>query len=189
LIPEDRFVRVHIATQSAVTRAGLEAILRGHGEIEVVNSASEADVLIREEAPEAGDNLARTPVVVLADEIPPLEALRSGARAVLASDAPAQQIIAAILAAAAGLAVVPAEESLSVFSNGRFEQPTEPLTPRETDVIEMLAEGMSNKMIAHRLEISEHTAKFHVNSILAKLRAGTRTEAVMRGIRLGLIKI
>ena len=65
----------------------------------------------------------------------------------------------------------------------------EALTPREMDVLEMLAEGLSNKMIAHRLSISDHTAKFHVNSILAKLNAGTRTEAVTRGIRLGLIKI
>jgi DNA-binding NarL/FixJ family response regulator len=53
----------------------------------------------------------------------------------------------------------------------------------------MLAEGLSNKMIAYRLSISEHTAKFHVNSILAKLHAGTRTEAVMRGVRLGLVKV
>jgi DNA-binding NarL/FixJ family response regulator len=69
------------------------------------------------------------------------------------------------------------------------EEIVEPLTPREMDVLEMLAEGLSNKMIAHRLSISDHTAKFHVNSILAKLNAGTRTEAVTRGIRLGLIKI
>ena len=61
--------------------------------------------------------------------------------------------------------------------------------PPLSDVLEMLAEGLSNKMIAHRLSISDHTAKFHVNSILAKLNAGTRTEAVTRGIRLGLIKI
>lgn len=129
------------------------------------------------------------PVVMLADEIPPFEALRSGARAVLASDAPAQQIVAAVLAVSVGLAVVPAEDSAIVFPTGRLEQPTEPLTPREMEVIEMLAEGLSNKMIAHRLDISEHTAKFHVNSILAKLHAGTRTEAMMRAIRLGLIKI
>jgi DNA-binding NarL/FixJ family response regulator len=58
------------------------------------------------------------------------------------------------------------------------EEIVEPLTPREMDVLEMLAEGLSNKMIAHRLSISDHTAKFHVNSILAKLNAGTRTEAV-----------
>jgi len=65
----------------------------------------------------------------------------------------------------------------------------ERLTPREMDVLEMLAEGLSNKLIAYRLDMSEHTAKFHVNSILAKLNAATRTEAVMRGVRLGLIKI
>ena len=53
----------------------------------------------------------------------------------------------------------------------------------------MLAEGLSNKQIAYRLGISDHTAKFHVNSIFAKLEAGTRTEAVMRGIRMGLVKI
>ena len=53
----------------------------------------------------------------------------------------------------------------------------------------MLAEGLSNKQIAARLSISEHTAKFHVNSILGKLAAATRTEAVMRGIRTGLLKV
>jgi two-component system, NarL family, nitrate/nitrite response regulator NarL len=182
-------IRVHIETASAVTRAGLEAILRAQGEIEVVDSAAGADVLVREEVPDAGDAAARVPLVVLADDVPAWEALRSGVRAVLHQDAPPEQIIAAIFAAAAGLAVVPSDESLVALPNGRLEQPVEPLTPREMDVIEMLAEGLSNKMIAHRLEISEHTAKFHVNSILAKLHAGTRTEAVMRGIRLGLVKI
>ncbi len=70
-----------------------------------------------------------------------------------------------------------------------LEEIIEPLTPRELEVLDMLAEGMSIKMVAHRLSISDHTAKFHVNSILVKLNAGTRTEAVTRGIRLGLIKI
>ena len=70
-----------------------------------------------------------------------------------------------------------------------IEERIKRLSPRELDVLEMLAEGLSNKMIAHRLSISDHTAKFHVNSILAKLDAGTRTEAVTRGIRLGLIKL
>ena len=53
----------------------------------------------------------------------------------------------------------------------------------------MLAEGLSNKLIAHRLGISEHTVKFHVTSIMAKLRAGSRTDAVMQGIRRGLVMI
>ncbi len=65
----------------------------------------------------------------------------------------------------------------------------EALTARESEVLTMLAEGTSNKEIAARLNISEHTAKFHVSSILAKLGATTRTEAVSRGVRQGLIVI
>ncbi|HXF26085.1 MAG TPA: response regulator transcription factor, partial [Bryobacteraceae bacterium] len=63
----------------------------------------------------------------------------------------------------------------------------EPLTPREIEVLKMLAEGLSNKLIAVDLGISEHTVKFHVNSILGKLNAGSRTEAVTTGIRRGLV--
>jgi DNA-binding NarL/FixJ family response regulator len=110
-------------------------------------------------------------------------------RAILPLDASAAQIIAAIHAAAAGLIVVPAEDSPLLFPSPPVESIPEPLTARELEVLEMLAEGVSNKIIAFRLGISEHTAKFHVNAILAKLSAGTRTEAVTRGIRLGLIKL
>ena len=63
------------------------------------------------------------------------------------------------------------------------------LTPREVQVLAMLAEGHGNKTIAWKLGISEHTAKFHVASILSKLNAGTRTEAVTLGIRRGLIMV
>jgi DNA-binding NarL/FixJ family response regulator len=65
--------------------------------------------------------------------------------------------------------------------------PGEPLTPREIDVLSLLAEGAGNKEIAARLHISEHTVKFHVSSILGKLGAATRTEAVTRGYKEGLI--
>jgi two-component system nitrate/nitrite response regulator NarL len=61
------------------------------------------------------------------------------------------------------------------------------LTPRETEVLRLMADGASNKIIAHKLGISDHTAKFHVTSILSKLNAGSRTEAVMLGVRMGLI--
>jgi DNA-binding NarL/FixJ family response regulator len=63
----------------------------------------------------------------------------------------------------------------------------EPLTPRETEVLQLLVGGFSNKRIASALAISEHTAKFHVNSILAKLGARGRTDAVVRAARLGLV--
>jgi DNA-binding NarL/FixJ family response regulator len=131
-------------------------------EIEIVRDISEADVVV-------------------------------GAPRTSSQDVTAEQIIAAVHAAAAGLQVMPVEDGVGLLPRPQMHEPVEeivePLTPREMDVLEMLAEGLSNKMIAHRLSISDHTAKFHVNSILAKLNAGTRTEAVTRGIRLGLIKI
>ena len=193
-------IRVHIDVASAVTRAGLEALLRDHQEIEVVSCESEAAVAMRD-APSAPDmrdapapHLAASgepalPVVLLTDEVSPREALRAGARASLPSAATPAQIVAAIHAAAAGLSAVPASEINALLPKAEADPPAEPLTPREMEVLEMLAEGLSNKMIAYRLNISTHTAKFHVNAILAKLGAGTRTEAVMRGIRAGLIQV
>jgi len=65
----------------------------------------------------------------------------------------------------------------------------EPLTPREREVLELVAEGMSNRAIAERLAISEHTVKFHVNTIYRKLGVSTRTEAVVHGARLGLLAL
>ena len=69
------------------------------------------------------------------------------------------------------------------------DQLVEPLTRREIEVIQLLAAGLGNKEIASRLNVSEHTAKFHVASILSKLGAATRTEAVTQGIRRGLVMI
>lgn len=67
------------------------------------------------------------------------------------------------------------------------KRPSTPLTPREVEVLRMLADGASNKAIAWKMGISEHTVKFHVASILTRLNVGTRTEAVTAGVRLGLI--
>jgi two-component system, NarL family, nitrate/nitrite response regulator NarL len=178
-------IRVHIEVSSAITKAGLEALLREQPEIEVVDSDIEADVAVCDIFPAK----ASTPVVVLTDERSARDALRAGARAGLPSAATPSQIVAAIYAAAAGLAAIPAADMALLVPSAEVMPPAEPLTPREMDVLEMLAEGLSNKMIAYRLKISGHTAKFHVNAILAKLGAGTRTEAVTRGIRLGLIQV
>ena len=65
----------------------------------------------------------------------------------------------------------------------------EALTPRELNVLELVAEGLPNRAIAARLEISEHTVKFHVSSLFSKLGAGNRTDAVRRAVRLGLITL
>jgi len=71
----------------------------------------------------------------------------------------------------------------------RLEVPDEPLTPREHDVLELVAEGLSNKAIGARLGISDQTVKFHVASICGKLGVANRTEAVRRALRRGLITL
>jgi DNA-binding NarL/FixJ family response regulator len=182
-------IRVWIEATSAVTRAGLESLLEASDAIELVESAPESDVVLREELPDGFEPAEATPIVVLTDEPPTLRALQFGSRAILPRDAAPDQIIAALYAASAGLIAVPVEALPLVMPAGNPEVEVETLTPRELEALEMLAEGLSNKQIAARLNISEHTAKFHVNSILGKLHAGTRTEAVMRGVRSGLVKI
>jgi DNA-binding NarL/FixJ family response regulator len=123
------------------------------------------------------------------------EALRAGARAVLPREATADEIIGAVEAAAAGLVVLhPAVTAtllplLPTPARAVSAPPAQQLTPREIEVLGMLAEGLGNKTIARRLGISEHTVKFHVGSILAKLDASSRTEAVMLGARRGLIML
>jgi len=124
-------------------------------------------------------------------------ALRDGVRAVLPNDISPDQLVAGLEAAATGLLVlhptqVPAPANANGFASTSARSPeldelAEPLTPRESEVLQMLATGLGNKEIASKLAISEHTIKFHVASILGKLGAGTRTEAVSIGIRRGLV--
>ena len=102
------------------------------------------------------------------------------------------QLIAALSAAACGLFTLHAGELGAVLLEAPISlhppaQLPEPLTPREREVLQMLASGIVNKEIAERLSISEHTVKFHVASILGKLGASTRTQAVSLGIRHGLV--
>jgi two-component system nitrate/nitrite response regulator NarL len=184
-------IRVWIETSSTILRSGLAALLESGAGLEPADSATNADVILREttlnHAPSSG-----TPVVVLTDAPPSPTLLRASVRAVLPRHAPPEQIVAALHAAATGLIALPAESAAAMPAslNGTSEHASqEVLTPRELETLEMMSEGLSNKQIAYRLGISDHTAKFHVNSIFAKLEAGTRTEAVMRGIRLGLVKL
>jgi two-component system, NarL family, nitrate/nitrite response regulator NarL len=182
-------IRVWIETASTVTRAGFESVLEGSQGIELVDSLAQADVMLRDDPPRASsDGLPFVPTVVLSDEPPTARLFRGGVHAILPNDATPEQIIAALYAASVGLIAIPAEAS-ALMIPAAPEPEVENLTPREMETLEMLAEGLSNKQIAARLHISEHTAKFHVNSILSKLGAGTRTEAVMRALRSGLLKV
>ncbi len=122
---------------------------------------------------------------------------RSSVRAVLPREAGAAEIAAAVAAAAAGLVALPVEVANAlappllapVAASSNLASGSGPLTPREVEILGMLAEGLGNKMIARRLTISDHTVKFHVGSIMGKLGAGSRTEAVTLGVRRGLIML
>jgi two-component system, NarL family, response regulator YdfI len=137
-------------------------------------------------------------VVVLTDDTHgtwAAEALRTGVQAILPRQAHAHEIVAAIEAAAVGLVVLhrdTIESLLPMLSSAPRGLPgssQQALTPREIEVLNMLAEGLGNKAIAWRLGISEHTVKFHLGSIFTKLNAASRTEAVTLGIRQGLIMV
>lgn len=124
------------------------------------------------------------------------EALRAGAQAVLPRESTVEEIVSAVEAAAAGLIVLHPEVSAALMpllpapaARSAAGTTLQALTPREIEVLGMLAEGLGNKTIARRLGISEHTIKFHVGSILAKLNASSRTEAVTIGARQGLIML
>lgn len=132
-----------------------------------------------------------TPVVALFDNAE-TTAPEASVRAVLPLNAPAAEIIAAIFAAAADLSVLTQAQIRRLFRGRESAQRgalIEALTPRELQVLRMLADGLGNKEIADRLSISDHTAKFHVAQILGKLGANSRTEAVAIGIRRGLVPI
>ena len=127
-------------------------------------------------------------LAVLADEAQAAEALGSGARGVVLRDVGAPRLAAAVRAVAEGLMVLDAGAAESVLRPRPPAPATiEHLTPREQEVLQLLAQGLSNKVIAARLGISDHTVKFHVNAILGKLGAQSRTEAIAQAARLGLV--
>jgi DNA-binding NarL/FixJ family response regulator len=134
------------------------------------------------------------PVVVLSDEAIEETPFRQGVRAWLPMRTSISEIAAAIVAAASDLTVLTQSQAnrwLRVTGQAEDESNilVEKLTKREIQVLRMLADGVGNKEIATALKISDHTAKFHVAQIMAKLGATSRTEAVTIGIRRGLVAI
>lgn len=209
-------IRVFIVAASPLARAGLENLLEAR-EFEVVGSIATIETLTDVLADAAPDVLlvdssgepfdaamgsilssglaADMSVVILGDGVAPAasaDALRAGIRGALPSDISPDQLVAALQAAASGLFVLHPSHANEALPAGSAparapDQLAESLTRRELEVLQMLAAGLSNKEIASRLNISDHTAKFHVASILGKLGASTRTEAVSLGIRRGLV--
>lgn len=127
-------------------------------------------------------------LLLLEDSAEATRAFRDGA-SVVRRAAAGEVLAAAVVAVQRGLRVLD-----GAFQDGRGEDRSastlvEPLTPRELEVLTLLADGLSNRRIAKRLDISEHTVKFHVNALLLKLDADTRTAAVVKAARLGLLHL
>jgi DNA-binding NarL/FixJ family response regulator len=121
-------------------------------------------------------------------------ALSAGVNAILSRDITDDELHLAILAADAGLVLLHPTSALGLAPQTLQQlrdlpAVVEPLTTREQEVLRLMSEGLGNKGIAGRLNISDHTVKFHISSILGKLSANSRTEAVSLGIRRGIISI
>lgn len=196
-------------------RAGLRALLTGEPDIDVIGEwaggewqadviagGEQPDVVLWDVDPGSADELERhaglfpdaAPVFLVerpdAYRGPEIDAGR--ALAVLLKDAEAGEIVATVRAVAAGLVVLdPAIAAQIIARPGVFPRAADDLddrlTERELQVLQLLALGLPNKTIAVELGISEHTAKFHVGSIMTKLGAASRTEAVAQAARRGLL--
>lgn len=128
-------------------------------------------------------------VALISDDEPAAAAWSAGAQGLLYRDTTGERLLAAISAVAGGLTAMEPALFASMMPVGALEEPVlvEELTPRELEVLQLLAEGLANKAIAQQLGISEHTVKFHVNAIMKKTGAQSRTAAVVRATRLGLV--
>jgi DNA-binding NarL/FixJ family response regulator len=202
-------IAVSVLAPSPMARARLEALIaRGPG-LRLVDSAErgrlEADLLVidpgsrpSERAVRALPRGSRAPSIVLLGGDPTgtsvARLLRAGVRGVLPRDLPERELLAALEAVAAGLVVLHPSWVSPATARGGERRPAdqaarEPLTPRELEVLTMLAEGMGNRAIATAMGITTHTVKFHVAAILDKLHARRRTDAVAIAMRLGVLLV
>ncbi len=211
-------IRVLLADDQGLVRAGFRMILRAEPDIEVVGEAADGRVAVeraRELQPDVVlmdirmpgmDGIEATRRVTGLD--PPArvlvlttfdldeyvyESLRAGASAFLLKDAPEQQLIAAVRVVADGGSLFSPSVTRRLIE--QFARPAPPspaaipeLTPREQEVLRLVARGRSNAEIANELVVSEHTAKTHVASILQKLDLRNRVQAVVLAYETGLVR-
>ncbi len=205
-------LRILVVAEDSLARAGLAALITGLPGCRVIGQTAGDEKLLDEleiyrpdivvwdlglypaQPPEHLVDLraSGTPIVALvsAEDIARIVS-DYGVQGILPRDIEGHTLLAAIRAVAEGLTVIDSRfADMLLTSRGLAPEPlAEPLTPRELEVLKQLSLGIPNKAIASELGISEHTVKFHVNSILSKLGAQSRTEAVSRATRLGLIKL
>jgi DNA-binding NarL/FixJ family response regulator len=202
--------RVFVVAPTPFSSTGLRSILESAEVGADVLVVGEADSVVELVPPGAdvvvvaGDDPLEEAARVVAEEgtqailllseddrsVPVLREFAPRGWGVVSPDAPPEELSAAIVAVIQGLVVLPRALTGRLLRGQEVvEEPSEPLTAREREVLGLLGQGLSNKMIARDLQISEHTVKFHVSSIYAKLGAASRTEAVGLGARLGLISL
>jgi two-component system nitrate/nitrite response regulator NarL len=179
-------LQIVLRARAPERRDALARALRRAGH-SIADAAGDADAALIDLAP--GEPTAEeegVPTVVLSDSSALARDVEM--QAVLPRAATPRQIDAALRAAAAGL-LVRARDHAAIAGFSPAEEDAAPLlTPRELEILAAIGEGFSNKAVARRLGISAHTVKFHLEAIFAKLHAGTRAEAVAKGLRRGLIE-
>jgi DNA-binding NarL/FixJ family response regulator len=203
--------RAFVVAPTPVTRAGLRSMLaNAEGtDVRVVGEASsptdpselsEADVvllaneeLLEEASFAVAEDGTQSLVLISEDDhaVSRLRAMQLRGWGVFQSHAPPEELAAAVAAAGQGLIVLPkaVTERLLHEPAASAEELSESLTAREREVLDLLGHGLSNKLIGRELHISEHTVKFHISSLYAKLGVNNRAEAVSRGARYGLISL
>ncbi|MBI5842734.1 MAG: response regulator transcription factor [Chloroflexi bacterium] len=202
-------IHVTIVSPNPVLRIGLRGLLDGHSDVKVVGEAVSLEDLEQMETEVvllASVSFARISefdlndraILLLTDNQEDAKSLlRAKARAwgVLSLNATEDELLAGVRAVGEGLWVGAAGLVSGLMRDeGRVrlidgESLAEPLTAREKEVLQLMAEGMANKQIALSLGISEHTVKFHLSSLYAKMNVSSRTEAIKTGLGLGLISI
>lgn len=205
-------IRVYIVADHSLARVGLASMLDDREECEIVGQGPDDEMLLDHLEIYQPDILvwdvalnnitdshvlsevieAEIPVIaLLSDESQASDLWQLGVRGLLPQNTDAEHMIVAMQALSSDMAVIDQAivEQLQIGGNTAFETLPEALTQRELEVLHLLAEGLSNKAIAFQLGISDHTVKFHVTAIMTKLSAQSRTEAVVRATRLGLIHL
>jgi two-component system, NarL family, response regulator LiaR len=205
-------IRIVVTDDHAVVRQGLRMFLELDPELEVVGEAAngaEAVQLAKELQPDVVLMDLLMPVMdgitaigTLRNEEPDIEvialtsvledasvvgAVRAGATGYLLKDTNADELRRAVKAAAAGQVQLSPEAATRLMREVRAPERSDTLTERETDVLQLLAQGQANKEIARSLAIGEKTVKTHVSNILSKLGVQSRTQAVLHAMRAGLI--
>ncbi|MBI1280453.1 MAG: DNA-binding response regulator [Anaerolineaceae bacterium] len=195
-------IKVLLVAENPLARMGLAALLAGVSGLTVAGQSSgnqvaldlelaKPDVIAWDWSWNSVPELPREmPIVALLKESSQAaEAWRAGARGLLVGHLDPDSLGAALTAASHGFAIIEPTliSALAQIESAQPEGQVEALTPREMEVLQLLAVGLPNKTIASRLSITDHTVKFHVNAIMTKLGVQSRTEAVVRATKLGLI--